>query len=55
MTITCLDGHPQKFIREKLQDDQTSKISQYTVFVWMVRSVELVMIRISYLFAHAMH
>ena len=26
VTISCLDGNPQKFIREKLQDDQTSKI-----------------------------
>ena len=24
--ISCLDGNPRKFIREKLQDDQTSKI-----------------------------
>ena len=26
VTISCIDGHPQKFIHEKLQDDQTSKI-----------------------------
>ena len=26
VTISCLDDHPRKFIREKLQDDQTSKI-----------------------------
>ena len=26
VTISCLDSHPRKFIREKLQDDQTSKI-----------------------------
>ena len=26
VTISCLDGHPRNFIREKLQDDQTSKI-----------------------------
>ena len=26
MTISCLDGHPQKFICKKLQNDQTSKI-----------------------------
>ena len=37
VTISCLDGHPRKFIREKLQDGQTLKIlyheiSQYMVF-----------------------
>ena len=26
VTISCLDGHPRKFIRKKLQNDQTSKI-----------------------------
>ena len=26
VTIFYLDGHPRKFIHEKLQDDQTSKI-----------------------------
>ena len=26
VTTSCLDGHPQKFIREKLENDQTSKI-----------------------------
>ena len=26
LTIPCLDGHPQKFIRKKLKDDQTLKI-----------------------------
>ena len=26
VTISCIDGHPRKFIRENLQDDQTSKI-----------------------------
>ena len=26
VTISCLDGHSRKFIHEKLQDDQTSKI-----------------------------
>ena len=26
VTISCMDGHPRKFIRKKLQDDQTSKI-----------------------------
>ena len=24
VTISCLDGHPRKFIHEKLQNDQTS-------------------------------
>ena len=26
VTISCLDGHPRKFIHEKLQNDQTLKI-----------------------------